>query len=209
MRSLLPLPWMFVASVLSAQGTPSPSLAADVGLAIPVGQFARDGAQVGRSVGVSATMRFTRHLGVYGSYEQAAFGLESTTRARGDGTWTDTGLGLGGRLWLPLRDDSRMHPWLQLGLGWHDLDAPIAGQEYAVLDTKGLRTLEGGAGIDIALDRRRVLFLRPMARYRRYDFEVTSSGGTARSRIAYVTLNIGLVVARGPGVPRDSSARTR
>jgi hypothetical protein len=197
MRRTLAVPLLLLASSAAAQGTPSLSLAADVGPAFPLGEFADDGARVGWGLGVSATVRLTRLFGLYGSYERTSFDVEEAA-SPGDGTWTDTGLGVGAQIWFPVGDQARIHPWARLGLGWHDLDPPIAGPEFARLDSDRIRTVEGGAGLDIALARQ-LLFLRPMLRYRRYSFEVESAGGTSSTSISALTLGLGLMVAVGPG----------
>jgi hypothetical protein len=198
------LPLLFTTTAL-AQGIPSLGVSADVGAAIPLGEFARDGAGTGLSLGASASFRLTRVLGAYASWERASLPVKQSAGAPGDGTWTDNGVGGGVRLWLPVKPERRMHPWAQLGLGWHDLDAPIAGAQYSVLDTKGLRTIEAGGGVDIALDAKRIWFLRPIVRYRRYSFTVEAPGETSRSRASYLTIGLGLVMARGPGVSQDST----
>lgn len=197
MRCWLAVPLLMVASSAVAQGTPSLALAADFGPAIPLGEFKDDGAELGWGLGASATVRLTRLLGVYGSYERTSFDLEETTRARGDGTWTDTGLGVGAQLWLPVRERARFHPWIRLGVGWHDLDPPIAGPEFAAVDTEGIRTFEGGGGLDIELARQ-FLFLRPVVRYRRYSFDVERPGLTSSTNISSITFGLGLVVVAGP-----------
>lgn len=197
---------LLVATPAFAQGTPSLGLAGDVGAAIPLGEFSRDGARVGLSLGASGSLRLSRVLGAYASWEHTAFPIGSSADAAPRaGTWTDTGWGGGVRLWLPVREERRMHPWAQLGLGWHDLDSPIAGPQYSVLDTKGLRTIEAGAGVDIAIEKKRIWFLRPIVRYRRYSFTVESPGASSSSRISYLTVGLGLVAAIGPGVARDSA----
>jgi hypothetical protein len=199
MRCLLAVPLLLLlAGPSSAQRIPSVALGADIGPAIPLGEFADDGAKVGWSVGASAALRLTRHLGLYVSAERASFGVDESAGNPGDGTWTDTGVGVGGRLWFPVREDARTHPWVQLGVGWHNVDKPIAGPQFAGLDTDRIRTIEGGAGLDIALTRQ-VLFLRPTARYRRYSFSVETPTETLRTRISALSLGIGIVVVIGMG----------
>ena len=187
MRRMLALPLLLLASSAAAQRTPSLAVAADVGPAFPLGDFADDGAETGWGVGVSATVRLTRLLGVYGSYERTSFDVEG----RGDDAWTDTGMGVGVRVWFPAAERARLHPWAQLGVGWHDLDRPL-GAEFAELDTDGIRTLEGGAGVDVALVRQ-VLFLRPAIRYRTYSFEVDLGGETAETSASHLTLALGVM----------------
>jgi hypothetical protein len=203
MRRLLAFPLLLLfAGSASAQTIPSVALGVDIGPAIPLGEFADDGAKVGWAAGASAALRLTRHLGAYVSAERASFGVDESAGNPGDGTWTDTGVGVGARLWFPVREDARTHPWVQLGLGWHNVDKPIAGPQFANLNTDRIRTIEGGAGLDIALTRR-VLFLRPTARYRRYSFSVETPTETLRTRISSLSVGIGLVVVLGLGDNSD------
>jgi hypothetical protein len=197
MRPILAIPLILLATSTAAQA-PSLALAADFGPALPLGEFSDDGAELGWALGVSGTVRLTRLFGLYASYERTSFGVEDTGSNHTDGTWTDRGLGVGARLWVPVRDRPRIQPWAQLGLGWHDLDPPIAGPEFAVLDTQGMLTIEGGAGIDIALAGQ-VLFFRPTLRYRRYSFSVESPQVTSTSRVSYLALGVGLVAVWTPG----------
>lgn len=194
MRRLLAVPVLLalLAPSASAQKTPSLALAADVGPAIPLGEFADDGAELGWGLGVSATVRLGRLLGVYASFERTTFGVEEDAGYPED-DWTDTGYGVGARLWIPVDPDARFHPWAQLGVGWHDLDKPIAGPEFAEVDTDGIMTVEAGAGVDVAIARQ-VLFLRPMVRYRRYAFELETAGETTETHVSSLTLGLGIVV---------------
>ncbi len=182
-----------------AQGNQAVGISADVGAAVPLGAFASDGAKAGLALGATATLRLTSVLGVYASLERTAFPVKQSAASPGDGTWTDMGVGAGVRLWVPSREDRRLRPWAQIGLALHNLDAPIAGVEYAVIDTKGLLTIEGGAGLDIALGTKRVWFLRPIVRYRRYSFKVEAPNATATSRSSYLTFGVGVVMAIGRG----------
>jgi hypothetical protein len=182
----------------TAQHFPPIYLAADVGPAFPLGSFADDGAKRGWGGSVSAAVRITRRIGVYGSWERTSFPVSESAPSGGGGNWTDTGVGVGPRLWLPVRDSARIQPWVQVGLGWHDLDPLIAGPAFAQLDLDGVLAVEGGGGLDIRLTDRR-LFLRPAVRYRSYGFAVEMPDGTARARVSFLTLVVGLaVVAGGP-----------
>ena len=191
MRRFLAVPFLLLATSATAQRAPTVALAADLVPAIPLGEFADDGAELGWGRSTSVTIRLTRALGLYGSYERTSFNIEDRAQ-----TWTDRGLGAGLKLWLRSREDTRIRPWAQVGIGWHDLDAPIAGPEFARVDTNGLRTIEGGAGVDIAVARR-VLFVRPVVRYRRYSFEVKSASETAETTTSYLALGVGLVLVLG------------
>jgi hypothetical protein len=194
-----------LATAGSAQQAPAVYLAADLGPAFPLGDFADDGAGRGWGGSASAAVRVTRRLGIYGSWERNSFPVSETAPSGGGRRWTDTGLGVGPRLWLPVSDAARMEPWVQVGVGWHDLDPLIAGPAFANLDLEGILTLEGGGGLDIRLTDRR-LFLRPAVRYRSYRFEVEMPAGNARTRVSSLTVAIGLsfVVAGTPdrGAPR-------
>lgn len=203
MRRLLAVPLLLLASSAVAQGTPSFDVAADFGPAIPLGEFSDDGAKLGWAMGATATVRLTRLFGLYATAERTSFDLEETTRSPGDGSWTDRGLGVGAKVWFPVRDQARLHPWAQLGVGWHDIDPPIAGPEFAGVDTDGLLTFEGGAGFDIAVSRQ-FLFLRPVVRYRRYSFNVDFPERTATTRISSLSLGLGLVLRAGG---RDDDGR--
>lgn len=186
---------LLLAGGAAAQETPSIALAIDAGPAFPLGDFSDDGADIGWGVGVSATARFTRLLGLFVALERASFDVADAA-APGDGTWTDDGMSLGVRLWVPVRHPARLQPWVQLGLGWHDLDPPIAGTEFGDLDTDGIATIEGGGGVDVAMIRDRV-FLRPALRYRKYDFELELSGETRNTSISSLTLALGVSVVFG------------
>ncbi|HSJ23942.1 MAG TPA: hypothetical protein VK929_04595 [Longimicrobiales bacterium] len=190
---------------VSAQALPAIHVAADAGPAFPLGGFADDGAGRGWGGSVSAAVRVTRRLGVYASWERNSFPVSESAPSRGGRRWTDTGLGIGPRLWLPVGDSARVEPWLQVGVGWHDLDPLIAGPAFANLDLDGVLTLEGGGGLDIRLTDRR-LFLRPAVRYRSYRFDVEMPDANARTRVSSLTIAVGLavVVARpsDPAAPR-------
>lgn len=192
---------LVASSAALAQGGQAMGIAIDAGAALPLGAFARDGATSGLTMGATATLRVTSSIGVYASLERTMIPVSRSAPAPGDGSWTDQGVGAGVRLWLPQREDRRLRPWAQLGLALHDLDQPIAGTEFARIDTKGLVTVEGGAGLDIALEARRIWFLRPIVRYRRYAFEVETPSATARSQSSFLTLGVGLVMAFGAGNP--------
>lgn len=203
MRRLLAVPLLFLATSASAQAVPSFSVAADVGPAFPLGDFADDGADRGWSASVSAAARLTRLFGLYAGYERTSFDVEAADAA--DDTWTDSGLGAGVRMWFPVRPGARLHPWAQLGAGWHDLDPLIAGPEFSGIDTDGILTLEGGAGLDVAVAGQRV-FVRPAVRYRRYSFEAESVAGTAKTTVSSITFALGLMVVLHPG--NDASGRS-
>jgi hypothetical protein len=205
MLRILAVTLLLAASHAAAQVHPSLSLAADAGPAFPLGEFADDGAGIGWGLGLSATVGFTRHLGLYASYERFSFPVDETAPDPGDGTWTDSGIGVGAHLWFPVRDPSRVHPWVRLGVGWHDLDPPIAGSPFTGVNTRGVRTLEGGAGLDIALARQ-ILFLQPVARYRRYRFEADIAGVTSTSTTSYLMLGVGLMAVIGRRVGDPSPA---
>lgn len=197
MRTRLVVPLLLLlAAPAAAQRTPSLALALDAGPAFPLGEFADDGANLGLGLGASATLRLTRLLGVFVAVERTAFDIDDDAPSPGDGTWTDVGLSAGARVWVPVRPGARVEPWAQLGLGWHNVDPPIAGPEFADMDTDGIRTLEGGAGVDVAIVRDR-LFLRPAVRYRRYTFELDTFEGTRRSRVASLTVALGAGVVIG------------
>lgn len=197
MRRLLAVPLLFLATSASAQGIPAFSVAADVGPAFPLGDFADDGAERGWSASVSAAARLTGLFGLYAGYERTWFDVEAAADAADD-TWTDSGLGAGVRMWFPVRPGARIHPWAQLGAGWHDLDPLIAGPEFSSIDTDGIITLEGGAGLDVAVAGERV-FVRPAVRYRRYSFEAESPGQTAKTTVSSITVALGLMVVLNPG----------
>jgi hypothetical protein len=209
MRRLLALPLLplLATTAALAQGTPSLGIASDAGAAIPVGAFASDGASVGLSLGLSAAVRLTRVFGIYTSLERTAFPIKQSAGAPGDGSWKDMAVGGGVRLWLPVPEERRLHPWAQVGFGWHNLDAPIVGQQFSAIDTKGLRTLEAGAGVDIALESKRIFFLRPIVRYRRYAFALDAPPTTVTSSVSYLTLGVGLVMAVGPGASQGPTNR--
>jgi hypothetical protein len=200
MRRLLAVPLLFLATSASAQGVPSFSVAADVGPAFPLGDFADDGAERGWSASVSAAARLTRLFGLYAGYERTSFDVQQS-----DDTWTDSGLGAGVRMWFPVRPGARLHPWAQLGAGWHDLDPLIAGPEFSDIDTDGILTLDGGAGLDVAVAGQRV-FVRPAVRYRRYSFEAESPGQTAKTTVSSITFALGMMVVLHPG--NDGSGRS-
>lgn len=195
----VPLLPLFLSTGALAQRVPRLNIAGDIGMAIPLGAFDSDGASAGRSLGTSASLRLTRVFGIYASLERTSFPVSQTARAPGDGTWTDLGVGGGVRLWGPPGIKGRVHPWAQLGIGRHNVDAPIADPQYSVLDTKGILTIEGGAGIDIALGPGRMWYARPIVRYRRYSFSVDAPAASATNRISYFAIGIGLVLAVGPG----------
>lgn len=193
MRAGLAVPLLLLlAGGAAAQETPSIALAVDAGPAFPLGDFSDDGADIGWGVGVSAAARITRLLGLYVALERTSFDVADAA-APGDGTWTDDGVSVGARLWLPVRHPARLQPWAQLGLGWHDVDPPIAGTEFGELDTDGIATLEGGAGVDVAIIRDRI-FLRPALRYRKYDFELELPGETRNTSVSSLTLALGVSV---------------
>ena len=192
-RPVLSLLLLLAAAPAAGQRTPSLALAADIGPAFPLGEFSDDGARRGWGFGASATLRVTRLLGAFIAAERTTFDVEESA-SPGDGTWTDDGLSVGVRAWLPVRDDARVHPWAQLGVGWHDVDPPIAGAEFAGLETDGIRTLESGAGVDVAILREK-LFLRPAARYRKYDFELELGDDVRRTSVSSLTVAVGVGVA--------------
>ncbi|HSK21276.1 MAG TPA: outer membrane beta-barrel protein [Longimicrobiales bacterium] len=204
MRRLLAVSLLFLATSASAQTVPSFSVAADVGPAFPLGDFADDGAERGWSASVSAAARLTRLFGVYAGYERTSFDVEQAADAADD-TWTDSGLGAGVRMWFPVRPGARLQPWAQLGAGWHDLDPLIAGPEFSAIDTDGILTLEGGAGLDVAVAGQRV-FVRPAVRYRRYSFEAESPGLTAKTTVSSISFALGVMVVVNPG--DDASGRS-
>ncbi len=207
MRRALVLPLLLLATSAGAQEVPALILSGGGGVAVPLGAFADDGAKVGWSVDASVSVRITRLLGVYGSYERASFGVADGAANPGDGNWVDSGVGVGGQLWVPVRDSSRLQPWLRLGIGWHNLDPLLAGGDLAHVDTDGISTLEGGAGVEIALPARG-LFLRPTARYRHYSFKVEANGRESSTSVSELTVDLGLTYVLGLG-KEPASATTR
>jgi hypothetical protein len=201
MRCLVAVPLLLLATTAAAQ-TPTFSIAADLGPAIPLGSFANDGARVGWSSGASAALRIRQPIGVYLSLERTSFPIDAARAATTTGRWTDTGVGAGVRVWLPVAAQSIVQPWIQLGAGLHTTDAPIAGPRFADVDTERIRTLESSGGVDIALGGQRLL-LRPNVRYRRYAFSVTSPSQTERSTISSLVLALGLAFVTGPALPSD------
>ncbi len=194
MRYALALGLLLVANSAVAQKAPALILGAGGGVAIPLGDFADDGANTGWMVNASASVRITRVLGAYASYERLTFGLDDSAASGGDDSWVDSGVGVGAQLWVPMREDARVQPWVRLGVGWHDLDPLIAGGAFSSEDTKGIRTLEGGVGLDIAVAGRS-LFIRPTARYRRYSFSVTVDGQESSTSVSSLTLSLGAALA--------------
>lgn len=193
MSRVLVVPLLLLAASAAAQETPSLVLSGNVGPAFPFGDLADDGAGTGWGIGASAAVRILEPLGIFASYERTSFPVEPSPGSGAADHWTDTGVGVGAQIWLPVRAGSRLHPWVRLGVGWHDLDALIAGPEFSGLDMDGIRTLDAGGGIDIALARP-ALFLRPVVRYRRYSFEVRSGSTTATTRPASLMVGLGLVL---------------
>lgn len=202
----IPLAATLASQHAAAQDVSRFGIGADVGAAIPLGSFRSDGARTGVTVGATATMRLTDLVGLYASAEQTAIGVKSTAVAPGDGTWNDTGFGAGVRVKLFRPRPRRLLPWAQVGIASHTLDAPISSTAFRQLDGKRIQTFEGGAGMDIALGARNRWFLRPVLRYRRYDFSVQSASVTQTSRATYLAAGVGLVMAIGP---RSQDAATR
>lgn len=184
MRRLLILALLtaIAANPAAAQRSPPIYLAVDAGPSFPLGAFADDGARRGWAGSLSAAVRVTRRLGVYGAWERTSFPVSESAPSGGGQDWTDTGVGVGLRVWLPVSDSARVQPWVQAGPGWHDLDPLIAGPAFQRLDLDGVLALEAGGGLDIRLTGRR-LFLRPAVRYRSYRFAVDMPDGTARTRV--------------------------
>ena len=194
MRRLWLLPLVFVAAPALGQETPSFSLGGDATWALPLGEFADDGGQSGYGLGATASVRLTRLLGLYGRYAYYSFGVEDAPDYPED-RWTDHGLGAGVRVWIPTRRERppiepRVQPWVQVGLSYRFLDRPIAHRRFAPLTDDGLWGLEAEGGFDIAVARR-FLFLRPVLRYRRYGFEVTTQERTYDTTISYLALGLG------------------
>ncbi|HEX9108878.1 MAG TPA: hypothetical protein VF832_16645, partial [Longimicrobiales bacterium] len=104
-----------------------------------------------------------------------------------------SGLGAGVRFWQPLRDHPRLEPWVQLGLGWHRLDPLLAGPAFASIDTHGLLTLEGSAGLQYALAPR-LLLLGPMLRYRSYGFKANTPTATLKTSVKWWSLSAGVAI---------------
>ena len=144
-------------------------------------------------MGAHATLRLNRLFGVYASLERTTFSIEETAEFEREDRWTDTGLGVGGKVWIPVEEDARLHPWATLGVSWHDVDAPIAGPAFAGVDTEGIRSLDVSAGFDL-LVAGRTFFLRPTARYRKYSFEVDTPEFSGESSISYLALAVGVLV---------------
>lgn len=196
------MPWMIALTLLLmasgalAQTTPSIDLGVDVGPSVPLGEFADDGAGLGLGFSVSATVRPIRLLGVYAAYERTSFPVDEAARPDDDDRWTDNGFSVGVRFWVPVRESSRLHPWGRLGVGWHDLDQPLGGPEFSLVDTEGVRTIGGAAGVDLVLANQAIL-LRPTVRYRRYSFTVESPTETSTSRVAFLTFGLGAAVVVG------------
>jgi hypothetical protein len=197
MRALLVLPLLLLAGSAAAQRTPSVTLAADFGPSFPFGDFADDGAETGWGLGVSGAVRITRGIGVYASYERATFDIDSSAAGADVEDWTDSGIGVGARFWFPTAANARVQPWTQLGIGWHDVDPPPGRAEFADVDTDGIRTIEGGGGIDIAVAKR-TLFLRPAIRYRKYSFEADAGQSVSKRSVAYLTLALGAAIVIAP-----------
>jgi hypothetical protein len=194
--ALAVLPLFLLSMPAGAQQRAPLDVAGDVGIAIPLGEFADDGAGVGWSAAITGALRVAGPLGIFASVERASFGVDPTRQGVTADRWTDTGVAAGVRLWRPAAADARLRPWVQVGMGLHFTDAPLGGPEFAAVDTDGIRTIEGGAGVDIALFSQRLL-VRPTARYRRYRFELETPARTMRNTAQYVALAVGLVVPVG------------
>jgi hypothetical protein len=176
---------------------PAPlAIAGDIGVAIPLGEFADDGAGAGWSAGATGTLRIAGPLGVFASLERTSFRVTPTRVGITADRWTDTGVAAGLRFNGAVAAGARLWPWAQVGLGLHFTDAPLGGPEFSAVDTDGIRTIEGGAGVDIVLFSQR-LFLRPTGRYRSYRFDLGSPAGTTRSRARYAVLAVGVVMPLG------------
>ncbi|NJD09224.1 MAG: porin family protein [Gemmatimonadetes bacterium] len=194
MRRLLAVALLLIANSVSGQQARPLALGFDLGPALPIGEFADDGAELGWAANLSATLRITPTLGVSASYSRTTFGLDEAATSSGNDNWTDSGVGVGARLWYPKRDEqSRFRSWLQLGLGWHDLDPLIAGPEFSVIDTEGILTPEGSGGIEFVISPR-LLLLGPTLRYRRYTFEVETATGALKSRISWLSVAVGFAL---------------
>jgi hypothetical protein len=202
MRRVLAVSLLLAANQVAAQQLPSLALGADFGPAIPLGDFADQGAELGWTANLSATVRLTRLLGVSAFYARSSFGLEDLA---GHGPWTDSGFGGAARVWLPVGHGTRMQPWMQLGVGRHDLDPLFGRLGLASLDTEGITTIEGSAGIDVPLTPR-LLLLGPTFRYRKYSFEVEpapkagATGRTWEATISSFSVGAGLAVVVGGSV---------
>lgn len=172
------------------------SVAADIGMAVPAGEFSRAGARTGFAAGLNASVQVLGPAGVYASVDRASFAIASTAATTAARRWTDTGLGAGVRFSTQDGWHERVMPWVQVGLGFRFTDPPLGEAAFADLDTDGFIAVEGGAGFDLAVIPQR-LHVRPTARYRRYAFEVETPGQTLRTTVQYVSLAVGLVVPLG------------
>lgn len=201
MRHALSVVTLLLAAVpAAAQDLPRATISVDGGVAIPLGEFRSDGARTGWAVGATGTVRVLGPLALYASVERTTFGVGDAPAGDVD-RWTDTGLGAGLRLWLPQGEGRRWLPWAQLGVGWHDTDPPLADAAFAALDTDGIMTLEGGAGVDLLLAGGR-LMLRPALKFRRYGYEIEVDDTTSRASVSSLTLAVGLVVPLGSPAAR-------
>lgn len=196
MRRLLAITFVLIANSAAAQQTPSLAVGVDVGPAFPIGDFADQGAETGWTGSVAATVRLTQVLGVSASYSRASFGLGKGAQIGGKDSWTDSGLGAGIRFWYPLREQRRLEPWLQLGLGWRRLDPLLAGPAFSSIDTDGILTLEGSTGLDYVLTRR-LLLLGPTLRYRSYGFKANTPTTTLRTAVKWWSLSAGVAITPG------------
>lgn len=188
-----------LAATAEAQVLPRATVAAEAGLAFPLGQFRDDGAGLGWMAGLTGTWRVRSPVALYVTAERTTFGVEDAPAGDMD-HWTDTGFGAGLRLWLPLGAERRWLPWVQLGAAWHDTDAPLADSAFAVLDTDGIVTLDAAAGVDVALPGRKVM-LRPALKYRRYRYELRVDEATSRTSVSWLTLGLGFVLPLGSADP--------
>lgn len=196
MRRLLAITLVVIANSAAAQQRPSLAVGLDLGPAFPVGNFADQGAETGWTANVAATVRLTRVLGVSASYSRASFGLGKTGQLGGKDSWTDSGLGAGVRFWYPLREQARLQPWLQLGLGWHRLDPLLAGPAFSSIDTDRILTLEGSAGLEYVLTPR-LLLLGPTLRYRSYGFKANTPTATLKTAVKWWSLSAGVAITSG------------
>ncbi len=196
MRRLLAITLVLIANSAAAQQTPSLAVGVDLGPAFPIGAFADQGAETGWTGNVAATVRLTRVLGVSASYARASFGVGTTAQSGGKDRWTDSGLGAGVRFWYPLREQARLQPWLQLGLGWHRLDPLLAGPAFSSIDTDRILTLEGSAGLEYVLAPR-LLLLGPTLRYRSYGFKANTPTATLKTAVKWWSLSAGVAITSG------------
>lgn len=191
MRLTGALALLLLAYPLAAQDNIALSVGGDVGVAVPVGDLADDGAETGFGLNLGASARLTPMLGIYGRYAYTSFGVEDDPEFEGDASLSDGGLGLGGMVWLPV-EAGAFSPWAQAGLMYHRIESDVSGGGFSFgFHSERSLGFEGALGADIPVSGG-MLLVQPIVRFRTYSFETEGFGMTEETSTSYLTIGVGV-----------------